>query len=136
ADVVKGLFPSANPLHQTVNIGRMRFRIIGIMEKQGGSFFGGPNFDRQVFIPITAYVKQFAGNHRNEDVTIAVKAPRQEAVPDLEFAVTGALRSIRGLRPGAPVNFSINKLDTLVGTFNNIMGVVLLSGLVITSMSL
>jgi putative ABC transport system permease protein len=46
------------------------------------------------------------------------------------------MRKVRGLRPSAPDNFSINKLDTLVGTFNSMMGVVLLVGLVVTSFSL
>ena len=46
------------------------------------------------------------------------------------------MRKIRRLRPTQPDNFSINKLDTLVGTFNNVMGVVLLVGLIVTSISL
>jgi len=69
-------------------------------------------------------------------VNIAVKAPSQEAMADLEFEVTGAMRQIRGLRPVEKDDFSINKLDTLVGTFNNIMGVVLLVGLMVTGISL
>jgi putative ABC transport system permease protein len=55
---------------------------------------------------------------------------------DLEFEVTGEMRKIRHLRPAEKDNFTINKLDTLVGTFNNIMGVVLLVGLLVTSISL
>jgi putative ABC transport system permease protein len=46
------------------------------------------------------------------------------------------MRKVRGLRPAEPNNFSINRLDTLVGTFNNVMGVVLLVGLLVTSISL
>jgi putative ABC transport system permease protein len=46
------------------------------------------------------------------------------------------MRKIRQLRPSEPDNFSINKLDTLVGAFSNVMGVVLLVGLVITGISL
>jgi putative ABC transport system permease protein len=131
-----GLFGTADPLNKPIKIGRTTFRIIGVMEKQGGSFLGGPNFDRQVFIPITSYVKAFGGDRRRQDVNVAVKAPSQEAMADLEFEVIGKMRSIRGLRPSAPVNFSINKLDTLVGTFNNVMGVVLLVGLLVTGISL
>jgi putative ABC transport system permease protein len=40
------------------------------------------------------------------------------------------------LKPTEPDNFSINKLDTLVGAFNKMMGVVLLVGLLVTSISL
>jgi putative ABC transport system permease protein len=81
-------------------------------------------------------MRAFSGGQGHEDVNIAVKAPRQEALGDLEYAVMGEMRTIRRLRPTATDNFSINKLDTLVGTFNNTMGVLLLVGLVVTSISL
>jgi putative ABC transport system permease protein len=135
-DVRDALFGTADPVNQTLQIGRTRFRVIGVMEKQGGSFLGGPNFDRQVFVPITAFVRVFGGDHGRQDVMVAVKAPSQEAMADLEFSLIGEMRKIRGLRPVERDNFSVNKLDTLVGTFNNVMGVVLLVGLLVTGISL
>jgi putative ABC transport system permease protein len=135
-DVRDGLFGSANPLNKTINIGRTRFRVIGVMEKQGGSFLGGPNFDRQIYIPITTYVKAYGGQRGRQGVDVAVKAPSREALAELEFEVIGEMRKIRQLRPTEDDNFSINKLDTLVGAFNNMMGVVLLVGLLVTSISL
>ena len=135
-DVKEGLFGAADPINKTMKIGRTDFRVIGLMEKQGGSFLGGPNFDRQVFVPISSFVKAFGGNRGREDVNVAVKAPRQETMKDLEYEVIGEMRKIRKLRPAETENFSINKLDTLVGTFNNVMGVVLLVGLLVTGISL
>jgi putative ABC transport system permease protein len=135
SDVQKGLFGVAEPVGKVIRIGRSDFRVIGVMEKQGGSFLGGPNFDRQIFVPITSYVKAFGGD-RQQDVNVAVKAPSQEALADMEYEVTGEMRKIRQLRPTQADNFSINKLDTLVGTFNNVIGVVLLVGLLVTSISL
>jgi hypothetical protein len=49
-------------------------------------------------------------------------------VADLEYMVKGEMRKLRQLRPTAPDNFSINKLDTLLGTFSNVMRIVLLVG--------
>ncbi len=135
-DVAKGLFNGANPLGKEIKVGRTAFRVIGVMEKQGGGFGGGPSFDRQVYVPLTSYLKAFGGARGRQDVNIAVKAPSQEAMADLEFEVTGEMRKIRQLRPAEKDDFTINKLDTLVGTFNNIMGVVLLVGLLVTSISL
>jgi putative ABC transport system permease protein len=135
-DVRDALFGSANPLNKFINIGRTKFRVIGVMEKQGGSFLGGPNFDRQIYIPITSYVKAYGGHRGRQGVDIAVKAPSKEALEELEFEVVGEMRKIRKLRPTEDDNFSINKLDTLVGAFNNVMGVVLLVGLLVTSISL
>lgn len=127
---------TVNPINKNIKIGRTMFRVIGMMEKQGGGFLGGPNFDRQIYVPITSYVKAFGGAHGRQEVNIAVKAPTQEAVGDLEFEVIGEMRKIRELRPTEPDNFSINKLDTLVGAFNNTMGIVILVGLIVTSISL
>ena len=124
------------PINKNIKIGRTGFRVIGVMEKQGGSFLGGPNFDRQIYIPITSYVKAFGGHRGRQGVDVAVKAPSQEALEELEFEVIGEMRKIRKLRPAEDDNFSINKLDTLVGAFNNVMGVVLLVGLLVTSISL
>ena len=135
-DVRDALFGSANPLNKFINIGRTKFRVIGVMEKQGGSFLDGPNFDRQIYIPITSYVKAYGGHRGRQGVDIAVKAPSKEALEELEFEVVGEMRKIRKLRPTEDDNFSINKLDTLVGAFNNVMGVVLLVGLLVTSISL
>lgn len=134
-EVRKGLFGTANPILQQVRIGRSTFRVIGVMEKQGGSFMGGPNFDRQIFIPITTFVKAFGGQ-RHQDVNVAVKSPDPGSMSDMEYMIIGEMRKIRKLRPAESDNFSINKLDTLVGGFNNTVGVVLLVGLIVTSISL
>lgn len=135
-DVQQGLFQTVSPLGKSIMIGRTGFRVIGVMEKQGGSFLGGPNFDRQIFVPITSYAKAFGGARGRQEVNIAVKAPSQDAFSDLEFEVIGDMRAIRRLRPTETDDFSINKLDTLVGNFNSVMGVVLLVGLFVTSISL
>jgi putative ABC transport system permease protein len=135
AEVASELFGEANPLNKQISIGRHRFRVAGVMEEQGGSTFGGPNFDRQVFVPISTFVKNFGGR-RFTDVDIAVKAPAIAAIADLEYEVIGEMRKIRKLRPAEPENFSINKLDSLLGAFNSIVGAVLGIGLLVTSISL
>jgi len=134
-EVAEDLFGQANPINKEINIGRYRFRVAGVMEKQGGSTFGGPNFDRQVFVPISTFVKLFGGR-RFMDVDIAVKSPAIASLDDLEYEVIGEMRKIRKLRPVEADNFSINKLDSLLGAFNSIVGAVLGIGLLVTSISL
>jgi len=135
-DLKDGLFKGIDPLHKQLKIGRVEFQVVGVLEKQGGAFMGGPNFDRQVFIPVTTYEKVFGDHAGGMDLNIAVKASSPEAMGDLEYTVIGEMRKLRQLRPTAAENFSINKLDTLLGTFSNVMGIVLLVGLIITSISL
>lgn len=134
-EVADDLFGSANPINKEISIGRSRFRVAGVMEEQGGSTFGGPNFDRQVFVPISTFVKSFGGR-RFTDVDISVKAPQISSLDDLEYEVIGEMRKIRKLRPAEDDNFSINKLDSLLGTFNSMVGTVVLVGLLVTSIAL
>jgi len=134
-EVAETLFGQANPVNKEINIGRYRFRVAGVMEKLGGNTFGGPNFDRQVFIPISTFVKYFGGR-RFQDVDVAVKSPTIDSLENLEFEVIGEMRKIRKLRPAEPENFSINKLDSLLEAFNTIVGAILGIGLVVTSISL
>ena len=134
-EVAEDLFGSVNPLNKEMNVGAYRFRVAGVLEKQGGNTMGGPNFDRQVFIPISTFVKSFGGR-RFQDVDIAVKASRIADLSELEYEVIGEMRKIRKLRPAEDDNFSINKLDSLLGAFNSVVGAVLGIGLLVTSIAL
>jgi putative ABC transport system permease protein len=134
-EIHEHLFGNLDPLQKDIKIGRYAFRVIGVMEKQGGSgFFGGPNLDRQVFIPITSFMKVYGS--RNREFTVAVKAPSQEVMEDFRYELIGEMRKIRKLSPTEEDNFSINSMDSLLNAYNNVMGVVVIIGLIITSFSL
>ena len=135
SSIAEGMFKGTDPINKEINIGRNKYRVVGVLEKQGGNTFGGPDLDRQVIIPISAFTKHFGGR-RDSNVDIAVKSPSLEVMSDLEYEVIGAMRKIRGLRPGEDDDFSINKLDSLMGAFNNVVGAVLGIGLLVTSISL
>ncbi|MCI0513723.1 ABC transporter permease [candidate division KSB1 bacterium] len=135
SEIKEMLFKDIDPINKKMKIGRYDFRVIGIMEKQGSAgFFGGPNFDRQIFIPISSFIKAFGSENRQ--FSFAVKAPSQAKMEDFRFELTGEMRKIRKLKPTEPDNFSINTMDTLMAAYNNIMGVVVMIGLIITSISL
>lgn len=133
--VAEDLFGTVSPINKEINVGRYVFRVAGVLEEQGGNTLGGPDFDRQVIMPISTFVKAFGGA-RFTDVDIAVKSPIIDDLEDLEYEVIGEMRKIRKLRPAEPDNFSINKLDSLLGAFNSVVGAVLGIGLLVTSISL
>lgn len=136
SEIKEKLFDSLDPVNKKMKIGRYNYRIVGVMEKQGSAgFFGGPNFDQQVFVPITSFMKSFGGG-RNRDFNIAVKAPANVSLTDFEYEVIGEMRKIRKLKPSQDDDFSINQMNQLVGAYNKVMGVIVLIGLVITGISL
>jgi putative ABC transport system permease protein len=131
----ENLFGGRDPLNKELKIGRDAFRVIGVMEKQGSAgFFGGPDFDSQVFIPITTFSKVFGGRFR--DFNLAVKAPPGADLADFEYELIGEMRKIRRLEPGEDDDFAVNKMDSLLDAFNNVMGVLLLIGMSVTGISL
>ena len=136
SEIASSLFDGIDPIGRDIKIGRFKFNVIGVMEEQGGSIFGGPNFDRQVFVPITTYSKVFGNRGGRANVDIAIQAPSPDEMESFEFEVIGEMRKIRGLKPTEEDDFAINKLGTLLDAYNSIMGVVVLVGLGITSISL
>ncbi len=129
------LFDGRDPINKELKIGRDTFRVIGVMEKQGSAgFFGGPDFDSQVLVPITTFSKIFGGRFR--DFNLAVKAPAGADLADFEYELIGEMRKIRRLEPGEDDNFAINKMDSLLDAFNNVMGTLLLIGMSVTGISL
>jgi putative ABC transport system permease protein len=131
----ESLFEGRDAINKKMKIGRTEFRVVGVMEQQGSAgFFGGPDFDSQIYVPVTSFVKAFGGHYRNFD--LAVKAPAGADLAEFEYELIGMMRKIRRLKPGEDDNFSINKMESIIDAFNNIMGVVLLIGLVVTGISL
>ena len=134
-EIKERLFKNVDPINKKIKIGWDKFLVVGIMEKRGSAaFFGGPNFDNQIFVPISSFEKYFGGSHRN--YTISVKAPNRESMDNFEYEIIGEMRKIRKLKPNEKENFSINTMDTLINAYDNVMGVVVLIGLVITGISL
>ncbi len=137
SEVAEGLFGKSNPIDKDFKVGRYNFRVIGVLAKQGsGGFFGGPNFDRRVYIPISTFAKTFGDGGGRASVDVAIKAPDGVPLEDFEPEAEGLMRSVRGLKPIEKNDFSINKLDTILDAYNSTMGVVMLVGLAITSISL
>lgn len=136
SEIAENLFGQFDPIGKDIKIGMYKFTVVGVMEEQGGSVFGGPNYDRQVFVPITTYNKVFGNDGGQANIDIAIKAPSPDVMEDFEYEVIGEMRKIRGLKPIESDDFAINKLGTLLDAYNSIMGVVVAVGLGITSISL
>ena len=135
SEIREQLFKSVDPINKKMKIGRYNFRVVGIMEKQGSAgFFGGPNLDRQIFIPISTFIKAYGARNRGFD--IAVKAPSQDEMDNFRYEIIGEMRKIRKQKPTEKDNFSINSMNTLMTAYNNVMGVIILIGMLITSISL
>jgi putative ABC transport system permease protein len=125
------LFPYRNPIGQRIKIGPHRFRVVGVLEKQGAIF--GQSMDEVILIPYGTLLKKF-GRHRGWTLVLAAQDAAQ--MEDLEIETRGILRKTRKLSPGDKDNFSLNKQSQILDLYNRITSGVYAGGIVIGFVSL
>jgi putative ABC transport system permease protein len=132
ANVAETLFPMIDPMGQTVKVGGLPFKVVGLFEKQGG-LFGSFTSDNQIFIPIHSFTTNF-GSHR--DVTLNVRVAANANVDDAKEELRGIMRKARMLKPGQEDDFNLNESELITQFFNTVTGVIAGIGFFITGLSL
>lgn len=132
ANVAETLFPSVDPIGQTIKVGGYPYRVLAVFEKQGG-LFGQFTSDNRVFVPINSFMTQF-GSRRN--VTLNVRVAKQADLEDAKEELRGIMRKARHLSPGQEDDFNINEQEQLSQVFGTITGVIAAVGFFITGLSL
>jgi len=51
--IASNLYEGLNPIGETITINRIKFDIIGVIEKKSDGGFGGPDLDSAIYIPVT-----------------------------------------------------------------------------------
>ena len=130
-NVAPVLFPEGNPVGKDVMIDGSDFQVIGVVEKPKGGFGLGDE-DRRVLIPYNTFRKIYPGAYENMF--------RMQAYPNkLDQAVdqaTEALRRRRNVPYNAKNSFSIETPQQQVEEFHNIVGMVALATVVLSSIGL
>ncbi|GAB1418984.1 ABC transporter permease [Bacteroidales bacterium] len=132
AEVAENLFPSSDPVGQTVKVFGLRLDVIGVLKKEGQNMFGNSN-DKSALIPV-----QFGRNviDLRNGTTIVAKARSGINNDEMKDDLRGAMRAIRKLKPGAEDNFSINEMDLLNKSFDQLFSVIAIVGWIIGGFSL
>ena len=92
--VAEWLFQNRNPVGEYVRLNGRRFRVIGVLEKEGGFGFG--SFDFQVIVPITtAYYRMSGERTTSGDVIVSLINVQVKDVEQVDEAIeetSGVLR--------------------------------------------
>ena len=132
ANVVKKLFKeNDDPLNQDISFLGYRFRVIGVLEEQGG--MGGGGADQAVYIPI-GLSTLLAYNIPRYSITVAVPDPMLME-PGIAEA-TGVMRGIRRDGIGADNSFKIEKSESLAERLEEIAGYLRIGGFSIGAITL
>lgn len=131
AEVAERLFPRESALGRKVRIENRPFEVVGVIDRMGQFLFG--NLDNQIIVPITRFLSDLAWR---PEVMLMVKVGDETPLDEAEAQLRGILRKVRQVPPGAPDDFSINRQQILVDTFNRVGGTIAAAGLFITGLSL
>jgi putative ABC transport system permease protein len=132
ATVADVLFPGGAAVGQHVRLGRLDLEVIGTLERQGGSPFGG-NPDNLVSIPIALFLELY-GTGRSLNITVMARTHGDMA--RLQDLAIGAFRSVRGLDADADNDFDMFSNDSARSTFDELAGTVTAAGLVMCTFTL
>ena len=131
-EVAETLFPRQEPIGKQIKVGGQRFSIIGVLENQGESLFGGPPFDQMGMVPYLAYSKMFSTGPNGVGSTIVVKGREDDpGLLELEYETRGIMRTLRGLRPRDEDSFAMNRPEMATQAISGFFEVVGLAGWVI-----
>lgn len=131
ADVAEKLFPTANPLGQTIRIDGRPFQVIGI-GKAKGSVFGQPQ-DMYVAMPLSTFLAIYGSRRSlNLSITSSSTATYQDAVDEARIV----MRTRRKLSPSEKDNFGIITPSAINELRDKIFGTIQIAAIGVTSISL
>ncbi len=133
--IAESLFPNIDPIGEQVKVFGRSLEVIGVFKKEGKDLFGsGP--DEQVLIPINFARNIIDVRYEGYQPTLIVKARPTYSNAEVKDELTGVMRSVRKLKPGADDDFAINETDILTKGFEGIFSAMTIGGWIIGGFSL
>ncbi|MDI6766635.1 MAG: ABC transporter permease [Bacteroidota bacterium] len=126
SDVVKKLYPKNDPIGQTIRVDGRKYQVIGTVQPKG-SVLGGDN-QSFVLIPLNTFFNVYG---KDQEFSFKVQAEPID-LEDCMEQVTGIMRAVRHVPPGAEDDFSIISNDSLINQFNDFtkylrLGIIIIS---------
>ncbi len=129
--IKEAFFGFENPIGKYIKIDNVKFRVIGVLEKQG-KFLGLFSIDNQAILPLGAYKRIFS---KRGWMRLSVKVPDNKIEEGLD-ELSGVMRQIRGLKPNEKSDFAINQTKAFETQYNKLKLAIGGTGYFITLLSL
>jgi putative ABC transport system permease protein len=121
--LVQNLFGTQDALNQTILIGTVPFRVVGVLQTKGGVGFGGS--DDSVFVPLTVameklFVTRSSGLKSLSSITVQAASPERANAANDQIAAL--LRQRHNIITGQADDFRVFNQASLVDTLNSVVG--------------
>ena len=129
--IKEAFFGEKDPIGKYIKINNEKFRVIGVLEKQG-KFLGLFSTDKQAILPIGAYNRVFS---KRGWMRLSIKIPEEKIEEGLD-EIYSVMRHIRGLKPNQKNDFAINQTKAFEKNYNMLKIAIGGTGTFITLLSL
>ena len=129
--IKEAFFGGENPIGKYIKIDNLKFRVIGVLEKQG-KFLGLFSVDKQAILPLGAFKRIFS---KRGWMRLSVKVPEDKISEGID-EISGVMRQIRGLKPSQKNDFAINQTKAFEAQYNTLKVAIGGTGFFITLLSL
>jgi len=106
--VRKYLFGSSNPIGETIRIGTLPFKVVGVLAPKGISAGSGQDQDDVIFAPLTTVQKKLLGQEWLRWIMVSAKSRAASYVA--QHQIESLLRDRHKIRPGDPDDFVVRNL--------------------------
>jgi putative ABC transport system permease protein len=134
------LFPDEDPVGKYIKIRDQKYIVIGAMKEEGESFLGFESNDDKAVIPYASFRKIFntgTGAWDENGSAIGIKGRDEDVgLVELEYELTGLMRSRRGLKPKQSNDFAINRPEAITDIISGLFDVVSVAGWIIGGFSI
>ena len=129
--IKEAFFGDENPIGKYIKIDNLKFRVIGVLEKQG-KFLGLFSVDKQAILPLGSFKRIFS---KRGWMRLSVKVPEDKISEGID-EISGVMRQIRGLKPNQKNDFAINQTKAFEAQYNTLKVAIGGTGFFITLLSL
>jgi putative ABC transport system permease protein len=119
--LVAKLFQTTDPIHQTIRIKNIPFRVIGVLEPKGASM-AGDDQDDIVLMPYTTVRKRLQGSEFDNVNAILCSARSLTLMADAEQEITQLLAERHRIHPGEPYDFVVRNTTEIANVLGIIIG--------------
>jgi putative ABC transport system permease protein len=111
--VHENLFPEGEALGAVIRFRNVPFKVVGVLEKKGGTTHGQDQ-DDQIVVPYTTAMKRVLGTTRIGIIQVAATGP--DRIQDAMAEITALLRQRHRLAPGEDDDFMLRSQEEIAAT--------------------
>jgi len=134
-EVAKTLFEDSDPIGKEIRLYGQRFKVIGVITKQGEGIFGNSH-DTSVFIPVNYLRKRYGDSNENMAHVIIIKPEKGIDMDEFKAEIGQKLRNYRGMKTNEDDNFFINVLSGFTDLLDGVISQMNIFGWIIAGFSL